>query len=377
MAAYKNKLMEHTLMKKPMTKMLFFVGVFFVLIFGWYGVKKVLFIWYMSHYQPPPVTISATKATTKTWFSYLTAVGTLSAVNGVELSSEISGIVKELRFQSGQLIKKGELIVVLDTAIEEANLKSQQAKLQLAKINYNREKTLFNKKVASQANLDSRYAELLQAEAGVEYIQAQIKQKNITAPFDGKLGIRLVNLGQYISPGTPIVTLQTLNPLYVMFNLPEQHLAHLHLNQDVEVSVNFGTDKILHGKLTAINSKVDQITRNLLVQATIPNENLQLYPGMYGLVRIWLQEKKNTIAVPQTAVSYSLSGNYVFLIKEEEGSKKEKLLKVYRQYVKIGERRMDEVSILDGLKPGDRLVTSGQLKLQNGTSVIIDTNVDI
>lgn len=365
-------------MKKPMTKMLIFVGIFFTLVFGWYGVKKALFFWYVSHYEPPPVTISAIEANSMTWQSYLTAVGTLTAINGVDLSSDTSGIVKEIHFQSGQLVKQGDVIIVLDTSVQEADLKSNQAKLQLAKINYDRQKTLFNKKVSSQAVLDSRYAELLQAEAGVDYVKAQIKQKTITAPFDGRLGIRLVNLGQYVSPGTAMVTLQSLNPLYVMFNLPEQNVCHLYLNQKIDVSVNFAAGKTIHGTVTAINSKVDQTTRNVLVQATIPNENLELYPGMYGLVTVWLSEQKNIIVVPQTSISSSLSGHYVFLIKEKiNPSKKANTLHVYRHYVKVGERRENEISILEGLKPGDQIATSGQLKLQNGTQVVINNSVEM
>lgn len=364
-------------MRKPMSKMLIYVGIFFAIVFGWYGVKKVIFFWYLSHYTPPAATVSATKAIDKTWQSYLTAVGTLSAINGVELSSEAPGVVEAIRFNSGQFVRKGEPIILMRTNVEQANLKSNQAKLALAKINYEREKALFNERVSSQATLDVRQAELSQAQGAVDATDAQIQQKTIIAPFDGRLGIRQINLGQYVSPGTPMVTLQSLSPLYVTFNLPEQHLAHLFLGQDIEVAINFGQGKTVKGKITAINSKVEATTRNVLVQATIPNDKYVLYPGMYGLVKVWLKTQKNTIAVPQTAVSYSLSGDYVFVIKDESKSKKEQNLRVYRQYVKVGERRDNEVSVLDGLKPGDRIITSGQLKLQNGARVLIDENVEL
>lgn len=364
-------------MTKPMLKMLIFVGIFFAIVFGWYGVKKAIFMWYMTHYTPPPMTISATKAVSKTWQSYLTAVGTLSAINGVDLSSEVPGIVQEIRFNSGQFVKKGDIVIMLRADQEQANLKNNQAKLTLAKINYEREKTLFTKKVSSQAMLDKSYAELLQAQAGVESVQAQIQQKTITAPFDGRIGIRQVNIGQYISPGKTMVTLQALNPLYVNFNLPEQYLANLYIGQDIDVSVNYGVGKIVHGKITAINSKVDPTTRNISIQTTIANDKLELYPGMFGSAKIWLSTQKSTVVVPQTSISYSLSGDYVFLIKDESKSKKESLLRVYRQYVKVNERRENEASIADGLKPGDRIVTSGQLKLQNGTHVLIDNSVEM
>jgi membrane fusion protein (multidrug efflux system) len=364
-------------MTKPMSKMLTYVCIFFVIVFGWYGAKKLLFFWFMSRYQPPAITVSATEAKATTWQSYLTSVGTLHAVNGVDLSSDVSGIVQEVRFNSGQYVKKGDIILTMRASVEEANLKSSQAKLQLAKMNYEREKTLFDRRVSSQAALDARYAELLQAQGSAQSVEAQIQQKTIAAPFDGRLGIRQVNLGQYLSPGNSIVTLQSLSPLYVMFNLPEQYLANLFLGQDIDVSVNFGTGKTVRGKITAINSKVDQTTRNVLVQATIPNEKFVLYPGMYGLVKIWLPEKKNTVVVPQTAISYSLSGDYVFIIKDEGESKDEPLLQVYRQYVKVGERRGDHAAILEGLKAGERIVTSGQLKLQNGSRIEIDNSVEL
>jgi membrane fusion protein (multidrug efflux system) len=360
-----------------MRKMLIAVGIFFTVVFGIYGAKKAVFMWFMSHYQPPPITVSATTVASKNWQSYLTAVGTLNAVNGVDLSSESAGIIEELRFNSGQYVRKGDVIVVMRSYVEQASLKNNQAKLQLAKLNYEREKTLFAKHVSSQAALDTRFAELQQAQAGVDSVLAQIQQKTITAPFNGRLGIRQVNLGQYVSPGTPLVTLQSLDPLYVMFSLPEQYLAALYLGQDADISVNYGNGKTVHGKITAINSKVDPSSRNVLVQVTIPNEKFLLYPGMYAHARIWLNDKDKRIVIPQTSISYSLSGDYVYIVKDEGKSKDKPELHVYRQYVKVGERRDDEATILDGLKPGDKVVTSGQLKLQNGSSIIIDNSMEL
>lgn len=364
-------------MSKQMSKMLFYVGIFFAIVFGWYGIKKGIFMWFMSHYQPPAVTISTTIAVSKTWQSYLSSVGTLNAVNGVDLSADVSGIVKEIRFNSGQYVNKGDVVITLDTDIEEAALKDARAKLKLAEINFDRDKKLFDRHVASQAALDISYSRLQEAQSDVESVLARIKQKTITAPFAGRIGIRQINLGQYISPGANMVTLQALNPLYVNFNLPEQYLPNLFLNQAIDISVNFGSGKTVHGKITAINSKVDQSTRNILVQATIPNEKYVLYPGMFALVKVWLKEQHHTIVIPQTAISYSLSGDYVFIIKNEGKSKKHPELRAYRQYVKVGERRGDVVSILEGLKAGDTIVSSGQLKLQNGTPVVVDNSVEL
>lgn len=364
-------------MTKPMSKMLIYVGLFFAIVFGIYGIKKAIFMWYMSHYESPPITISATTAREQTWQSYLTAVGTLTAMDGVDISPEVPGTIQDIRFDSGQLIKKGDVIILMNSQVENANLKNNQAKLTLAKINYDREKTLFEKKVSSQATLDTRYAELLQAEAGVELAQAQIQQKTIAAPFDGRLGIRQVNLGQYVSAGTPMVTLQSLNPLYVMFHLPEQYLTDLYLGQNVDVTVNLSGGKTVQGKITAINAKVEQMTRNILVQATIPNDKFEVYPGMYGSAKVWLKQKQSTVVIPQTSISYSLNGDYVFVIKDESKSKDQPLLHAYRQYVKVGDRRDSEAAILEGLHPGDRIVTGGQLKLQNGAQVMIDNSAEL
>lgn len=365
-------------MSKPMKKMLLIVGIVFGLIFSVYVVKKLLFIYFMSSYQPPPVTVSSSKVVTKNWQSYLTSVGTVTAINGVEISSEIPGIVQEIRFESGQSVKQGDVLVVLNTGIENAQLKDAQSKLKLAQMNYDRNKALSVKNAVSASALDTVFAQLQQAQAELEGIQAKIKQKTVTAPFAGKIGIRLVNLGEYVSAGTAMASLQSLDPLYVRFTLPEQYVSELYLQQPVEVSFNIAGGKSFQGTITGINSKVDQTTRNILVQATIPNKELQLYPGMFSMVKIFLREHKNVLTLPQTTISYSLHGDSVFLIKTEGKDKDGKpILKAYREYVKTGERRGSEIAILEGIKAGDHVVTSGQLKLQNGTHVVIDDKVEL
>lgn len=363
-------------MSKPLKKMLIGVGIFFGIVFGWYGAKKIMFFWFMSHYKPPAITVSAAKTAVKTWQPYLSTVGTLHAKQGVEISPEVAGLIDEIHFHSGQIVQQGDLLLVLRDEIEQAALKSNLAKLQLAKMNYEREKTLYNKKVSSQSNLDLRYAELSQAQASVDTVQGQIKQKHIRTPFTGRLGIRMVNVGQFIAPGTPIVTLQSLTPLYVLFNLPERYLPELRIGQEIEISLNLGQEKVVKGKIKAINAKVDAATRNILIQAEVPNDNQEIYPGMYGFVKIWLSQKENVIVVPQTAISYSLSGDYVFVIKDENKAG-EHVLHVYRQYVKTGERRDDEVTILEGLKANQDIVTAGQLKLQNGSQILINNDIQL
>lgn len=365
-------------MSPQMKKMLLTVGIVFGLVFGWYGTKKILFWIFVATYTPPPVTISATTANAGTWQSFLTSVGTITAVNGVDISSETSGSVKEIHFQSGQFVNQGDLLILLDTSVEEAQLKDNQARLKLAQINYDRDKTLRLKNVASQAAVDTDLANLQQAQAGVEATQARINQKTVTAPFSGKIGIRQINIGEYVPAGTSMVTLQSLDPLYVRFNLPEQYLTELYLNQPVDIEVNLNTTdhQVIRGAITAINAKVDQTTRNILIQASIPNKKLQLYPGMFAQVRIWLHERNHVITLPQTAISYSLHGDSVFLI-HDKGKKKHPNLFTTRQYVKVGERRGNDVVVLEGIKVGDRVATSGQLKLENDTHVVIDNSVEM
>lgn len=362
-------------MSKPMSRMLFYVGVFFALVFGWYGIKRIFITVMMANYKMPPITVSSVIVTEKNWRTYLEAVGTLSAVNGVELSTESPGIVRHIYINSGQQVKRGDLIIELDTSIQQAILKDRTAQLTLAKIDYQRDKTLHDRRVTSQASLDKSLAALQQAEAALDLINAEIKQKTITAPFDGRVGIRQVNLGQYVAPGTPMVTLQSLNPLYVDFHLPEQYVKTLYINQPIDLLIN-ANQKPLPGKITAINSKVDQVTRNMLVQATIPNTAQLLYPGMYALVRVWSPDTGRKVVIPQTAISYSLSGDYVFLIKND-GSKKKPDLRTYRQYIKVGERRGNDAVILSGLKSGDQIVSSGQLKLRNQASVVINNKLEL
>ncbi len=365
-------------MSPQMRKMLLIVGIVFGIIFAWYGIKKIGFAYLMSHYVPPPVTVSSSIATTKNWQGNLTSVGTLAAVNGVDISAEVPGIVKEIHFESGQFVKQGDILVLLDMSIEQAQLQDNQAQLKLSQLNYNRNKALVARSAVSQAELDKLTAQLQQSQAGVEQIQAKIRQKTITAPFSGKIGIRMIDIGQYVSAGTTMVTLQSMDPLYVKFNLPEQYLNDLYLQQPVEVAVNLEGVQPFSGTITAINSKVDQATRNILVQATIPNKDFQLYPGMYALVKVLLREHKDVVTLPQTAISYSLHGDSVYVIKPDGKDKHGKpILKAFREYVTVGERRGDEIAILKGVNPGEQVVTSGQLKLQNGTHVVIDNSVEL
>jgi membrane fusion protein (multidrug efflux system) len=361
-------------MTKPMSSMLLYVAIFFAIVFGWYGLKKAIFGWFMAHYQPPAATVIATEAKAQEWQSYINAVGTITAVNGVDISTEVPGVVQDIQFHAGQTIHKGDVIVLLRSDLEQANLKNAEAKYTLANMNYEREKILFTKKVSSQSALDARYAELTEAQAGVEAIKAQVQQKTITAPFDGVLGIGDINLGEYVSPGKLIVSLQSLDPLRVVFNLPEQYVSQLYLNQSIDVTVDLPAPIRLQGKISGINTKVSEDTRSILVEGTIPNPSHRLLPGMYGQIKVWLSDRNRRIVVPQTALSYSLSGDYIFVLKQE-GNAKHPAYRAFRQAITVGERRDNEVTIIGGLKQGDLIVAAGQLKLQNGAAVLVDQNM--
>jgi membrane fusion protein (multidrug efflux system) len=366
-------------MTRPMRRMLLSTGIFITVIFSVYLVKKLIFMAFMASYQPPAVTISSTVAKEEKWQSFLTSVGTLKAVNGTDISSEASGIVEEIRFQSGQNVKQGDILVLLDNSVEQADLNNAASQLKLAQINFDRNKTLLKKTYLSQAEFDTSSARLTEAEATLQGIQARLHQKIITAPFAGKIGIRQINVGQYLAAGTPMVTLQALDPLYVQFNLPEQYLGDVYLGQTVTMNVNLNSgSQTFKGQVTAINSKIDQNTRNVLVQATVPNPDARIYPGMFANVTLWLRGNNTVVTLPQTAISYSLHGDSVFVIKDSDAKHpKKNVLQAIRQYVKTGERRQNDVVIQEGLHPGDIVVNSGQLKLQNGTHVIIDNSVEL
>jgi membrane fusion protein (multidrug efflux system) len=299
-------------------------------------------------------------------------VGTLTAVNGADLSSESSGTVTDIRFQSGQKVQKGDALIVLDNHIETAEVKNDAAELKLAQMNYARFKSLTTKNMLAQSEMDAASAKLQEAEAALEAATARLNQKTVSAPFAGKVGIHLVNVGEFVPAGTAMVTLQVLDPLYVQFHLPEQYLPDIYLLQPVEVLLDH--NQKVFARLSAINAKVDKTTREVLVQATLANPNETFYPGMFAQVKVLMKKEDHVVTLPQTAISYSLHGDAVYIVKPDP--KKKDTLIVQRQYVRTGERREDQVAILEGVKAGDQVVTSGQLKLQNGTHVVIDNSVE-
>ncbi len=379
-------------MKKRMTLMLIGVTLLFCLIFGWWGFKQYMMGQFIAHYHPAPVNITATSAKEEVWRPYISATGTFVAINGVDITSQAAGLVTGIDFHSGQKVDKGTILVSLDTRVDQANLKNDEAALTLASIDYSRSQQLLVKNAVSKAVYDSDRAKLKEAKAAVERDEALISQKNISAPFSGKLGIRQVNIGDYISPGKALVTLQQLDPLYVHFSLPEQNLSQIRTNQQVQVRIDAYPKQVFIGEINAINSKVNLQTRSFLVQATIPNPHNELLPGMFANVHVILPVRDHVVTVPQTAISYSLYGDAVYVLEAEKTKHKKdtkhdkhnkkaksqahKLYFAMRRSVTVGSRRDAEVAITHGLKPGQLVVTSGQVKLSNHTEVLINNKVE-
>ena len=321
-------------------------------------------------FQMPPTAVTSMKVETQTWQPTLNAVGTVQAVNGVTVSTDLPGIVEKIAFESGQQIKQGDLLVKLDTKQEDAQLESGKARWQLAKSNLDRQQGLLAKRVSSQSDYDAAAAEYKQAEASVAETKATIERKTIRAPFTGTLGIREVNLGQYLKSGDAVVPLQSLNPIYVNFSLPQQRLSDLAVGLEVIVRADGLPGQEFHGKVTSINSVIDQATRNVQVQATLDNPGEKLRPGMFVTADVVLPAKDKVIAVPSTAVNYAPYGDSIFVIEKmkdpQDGHEYEG---VRLQEIVLGPARGDLVSVVSGLKPGDDIVTAGGFKLMPKAAV--------
>lgn len=373
-------------MFKHLTIMVVLLTIVFGGIFGYKMFEKKMVGEYFANFTPPPITVSADQSKTETWQPEIHSIGTLQAVNGVELATEVGGMVQSIHFSSGQLITKGQLLLQIDDEVEQANLKSQQAQLKLARLNYERDKQLLVKKAIPQTQFDLSSAKREEAIANVEKTKAIIAQKKIRAPFSGKIGIRLINLGEYINAGASIATLQNIDSLFVDFNLPEQFFPKLYVGQQVKFAINAYPDEYFIGAVTALNAKVDPNTRNILVRASVANSDHKLIPGMFADLAVLEKDPIQVITVPVTAVTYSLYGDSVFLITKENSDKTtdKKLndqatpsLTVNRTYIKTGPQQEGRVAITEGLNTGDQIVTSGQLKLSNGAHIVINNDVKI
>jgi membrane fusion protein (multidrug efflux system) len=324
----------------------------------------------------PSVTVTSAPVKEEDWPPKLSAVGSVSAAQGAVVSAELAGIVSEISFENGGEAKKGDVLMKLDTSQEEALLRSAAAEAQLARTDLERSRDLAMKKVVSSAELDSTQSKFTRLNAVVDQMRSNIAKKTLIAPFDGQLGIRQVNVGQMINAGQQVVGLTSLDSLYVDFALPEQHLSKLTKDLEVRVRADALPGREFKGKLTAINSMLDPVTRNVPLQATFENPDHALHPGMFAKVDVMLPETKKTIVIPGSAVSYAPYGDSVFVIEKQKDPKTgHESLVLRQQFVRIGEARGDFVSVTQGLKAGEEVVGTGVFKLRNGMVVTINNDL--
>jgi membrane fusion protein, multidrug efflux system len=323
----------------------------------------------------PPVVVTAMKVAKQEWQPQLNAVGSLRAVRGVDVTTEIAGLVREIRFKSGDEVKGGAVLIQLNADSDLAQLASLKAAADLAQTTLTRDRVQLAAEAISQAQVDSDEADLKSKRAQAASQQATIDKKTIRAPFSGRLGITLVNPGQYLNPGDKVVTLQTIDPIFIDFNLPQQQISGVSVGQAVTVLSDAYLGQPFSGKVTAIDAKVDTATRNVQIEATVTNPNKLLLPGMFGRAAVDSGEKKTYLTLPQTAITYNPYGATVFVAADKKDAKGNLEVQAQQVFITPGPTRGDQVAILKGVSEGATVVTSGQLKLKNGTPLRIDNSV--
>lgn len=321
-------------------------------------------------FSQPPETVSSYVAREENWQGTLNAIGSIVAVQGVIITPEIPGLVREISFESGAVVAKGDLLVRLDTSLEQAQLSSVEAQVRLAEVNLQRIQTLSDQNMVSKAELDSAEATLKQTQGNAAAIQATIEKKTIRAPFGGRLGIRQINLGENLDTGKAIVSLQALTPIYTEFSLPQQELARLKTGMTVRLATDAYPGRDFTGTLTAINPDLDPSTRSVGLQATFDNSEQLLRPGMFARVQILLEDERKVLIIPATSVVSAPYGDSVYVIEPARDDKGKEHLAVHQQFVRTGAARGDFVSIETGLKPGQKVVSAGAFKLRNGVTVV-------
>ncbi|MGB6966291.1 MAG: efflux RND transporter periplasmic adaptor subunit [Xanthobacteraceae bacterium] len=354
------------------------VGVAIVLggVFGFQVFKAAMIKKFMASMASPPQTVSATRAGYSEWQSKIEAVGSLRAVKGADLSLEVSGVVDSISFTSGDDVEQGAQLLKMRSEDDVAKLQSLQATADLNEITYERDQKQFKLQAVSQATLDTDAANLKNAKALVAQQQATLDKKTLLAPFAGHLGIRAVDLGQYLSAGTTIVTLQALDPIFVDFFVPQQSVDQIRIGQTIAVKIDAFKDRTFAGEISAINPKVDATSRNVQIRATLKNPDHKLLPGMYATVDISTGAPQNLVTLPQTSITYNPYGNTVYVVDDKGADASGKPQQVVRQtFVTTGATRGDQVAVLKGVNDGDMVVTAGQIKLHNGSPVLIDNSV--
>ena len=344
-------------------------------------VKPEMIKGFIAKAPPPMATVAVTEATTEEWIERIPAVGTFRAVQGIELAPQVEGVIRAFHFDSGQEIAKGALLLEIDDTVEQADLKSNMAMLKNADMALDRQRQLITGGSTSRSTLDAAEAARDQASAAVERTRALISQKAIVAPFAGRIGLRRADIGQYVSKGTPIASLQQLDPIYVDFPVPEQTIAELATGQVVEVSVDAWPEQAFKGKVISLDARVSAETRNLVVRAEVRNADKRLKPGMFANVAVLVGKAQSLVTLPRTGVTYSLYGDSVYVVKPApvpEGSAEaapaptDQQMIVERRAVKLGAARGSRVSILSGLAAGEQVVSEGQSKLTPGARVRVD-----
>jgi len=363
-------------MTKRMIIMLIAVGVVFGGVFGFQIFKNAMIKKFMSAMPQPPQTVSTVTAAIQEWQPQIEAVGSLRAVNGADLAFEVSGIVKELHFKSGDDVAAGDILLTLRADDDSAKLEALKATAALSEIVHQRDQEQFKIKAVSQATLDADAANLKNAKAQVAEQQAVVDKKTLRAPFAGHLGVRVVDIGQYISAGTTVVTLQALDPIYADFFLPQQALNQIRLEQVVTIKIDTYPNGDFAGTITAINPKVDSATRNVQVRATLKNPDRLLLPGMYASVNVAAGGKQRYLTLPQTAVTYNPYGETIYVVDDKGQDPQGRPQLIARQiFVTAGLKRGDQVAILSGIEEGQTVVTAGQMKLRNGSPLVIDNTI--
>jgi membrane fusion protein (multidrug efflux system) len=362
------------IMVKRMLLMLV-VAVAMIAGLGYFKLRQVQAAIKGASFTPPPEAITTVIAKQATWPSTLDVVGTVAAVHGVTVSADLPGTVDKIHFESGQFVQQGQILVELDTRQERAQLASMEAQQELAKVQYARSQKLVTEGVISRVDYDKAIADQKQSEANAAEIKAAIDRKTIRAPFSGVLGIRQANLGQYLAAGSPIVSLQSLNPIYVNFSVPQQDMPHVKIGETVRVTADDLAGMTFTGRVNALDSVVDQATRNVQIQATLSNPQGKLRAGMFTNVQVGVGASSTVFPLPASAISYAPFGDSVYIVSDMKGPEGQTYRGVRQQFVKLQGSRGDQVGVISGLRPGDEVVTSGVFKLRNGAAVAVNNKV--
>jgi len=325
--------------------------------------------------QPPPDAVTTIVVAREEWPATLNAIGTVAAVQGVTVSADLPGVVDRIMFDSGKTVQKGDILVQLDTRQEQAQLTGAESQLELARLNHERMQGLVKQDAVSRAEYDAAAAGLKQNDARLAEIRATIERKTIRAPFAGVLGIRQVNLGQYLTAGAPVVPLQSLDPIYVNFAVPQQDSAQMRPGKSVRISVSEAGGAEFTGRISAIDSVIDQTTRNVQVQATLPNPGAKLKPGMFVQAQVVLGAPQTVVPLPASAINYAPYGDSVFIVSDMKNPQGQSYRGVRQQVVKLGSARGDQIAVLSGLNAGEEVVSSGVFKLRNGAPIQVNNSV--